>query len=457
MEEVGKKIERIRELKKERGEEKKLPGEEISISKATEYSLNGDLALQDKNFGKAIKCYQKAFIIYTRLAEQYKEESKVADKFKESRDKLNETRKLWKKLWAEELYNSGEKSITEGKHEEAIKYFEEAVKKNPKLIEAWRRSGNILIDLGNYEKAHKIFKEGLFQNPESPERWKLWNGLARLFLEIGEYPRAYSCLLETRELEKKYFGIDYNLGLALSNLEIGDSAVNKIKAVEYFEEAESKNPDFSPIKSALGTLNIELGRKKISKEATLNHYQEGLKKLNEAIEIENEAIEKDPNDIVAWYNKIVARYNKGLLLPILQEGKPKEWLKESNRCFDEVFRILERIRILEKKGEEKTEFTANVWYQKAIIWKYWSDFNPYREKGQRNGDLNQCGRCLKISLKIMKPLYEQKKLTEEGLEMLNYTQTMLTWVNAELKDIEEWIKYKGAKKEPEREMLPGYA
>jgi tetratricopeptide (TPR) repeat protein len=422
----------------------KIPEEKISKEEAIDLLAEGNIAMEEENLEKALGLYQEALQIFKKILEKDPKDKEALVGTKEARGKVKETKKILaerleklKRKEAENLYGLGEKSITEGKYPEAISYFQRAVKEYPKLIGGWERLGALLTNLGNYEEAHRILKNGLRANQESNERWKLWNGLGKLFLQIGEFPRAYACLSEAKDLEKESFSIDYNLGIALLNLPIGDPTVNIVKAIEYLEKAEKKNPNSSAITNTKGVALFGLAQMGKSKE-NVAQYENALKSFGEAIE-------KNPKDMWGWYNK-------GVTLLILQKGGPtKERLKEANGIFDEVLRIIEG-------KEEQKETAADVWLRKAEIWKFWSDCNPLRERGQRNEDLKQCAKCLKRSLDITKPRYDKKILTEKGQETLINAQNLLTLVEAELKRIEEWVKFRGAKRvQPVPEFDPMFA
>lgn len=419
MENIGEKRFREPSRERRRREKIKVPEEKISISKGIDYLSESEIAKGEKDFEKAVKCCHQAIGIFGILAKEHPEDKKVVAGFRKSRNSLKEI----KQIWANNLYNLGEKSKTEGRHPEAIEYFERAIKKNPKLIDAWVGAGELLFDLGNYEKAYKFFNEGRRENEASKEIWKIWNAWGKFYLKLGEFHQAYTCFSEA-ETEKENPESEYNLGVVFLNLEIGDPVVNIIRAFEYFEKAEKKAPKVSAILRSKSLASFKLFQARGTKEALLQ-VQTSKENLIKATEI-------DPKDMVAWYNL-------GVLVPILQEGKPKEWIKEADDYFDKALDI---------NAKRKTKLAADCWHQKALL-SYYSDlFNPYRGLIPHKESLKECFQRINRSLEIY------STLTPPPLEEIQAVQVFLkAEVEERAKKLKDWAIFKGAKK---TEPLPGY-
>jgi tetratricopeptide (TPR) repeat protein len=51
--------------------------------------------------------------------------------------------------------NKGAALFSQGKYDEAIKCYDEAIRLDPKLAETWCNKGAALTNLGNYDESHQ--------------------------------------------------------------------------------------------------------------------------------------------------------------------------------------------------------------------------------------------------------------------------------------------------------------
>jgi len=64
-----------------------------------------------------------------------------------------------------DLYNTGE-------YEEALKYYDKAIKKSPDYANAWYNRGIALYCLGKYEEALKCYDKAIELDPNDTQAWQ---------------------------------------------------------------------------------------------------------------------------------------------------------------------------------------------------------------------------------------------------------------------------------------------
>ena len=62
-------------------------------------------------------------------------------------------------------------SITQGKYDEAIKAYDEAIRLDPNLAMAWSNKGNALTGQGKYDEAMKAYDEAIRLDPNLASAW----------------------------------------------------------------------------------------------------------------------------------------------------------------------------------------------------------------------------------------------------------------------------------------------
>ncbi len=105
-------------------------------------------------------------------------------------------------------YRTGEQLLLELKHKQALKYFEQALKIDPKHTASLRAAGTCYDLLGQYEKALASYLKVLNQNPYFSR--VIYYEIGRTYYRLGQYYSAlgyFSQFGELQNLNNNYFGL----------------------------------------------------------------------------------------------------------------------------------------------------------------------------------------------------------------------------------------------------------
>lgn len=190
------------------------------------------------------------------------------------------------KIPGQEESSKASKLFQQGKYEEAVKLYQEAVEKNPddpiyfynlgiaymrlnkideaiealkKMIEiqpesflALKYLGELYAKKGDYEKSSKYFNQAVKISSDDPEAYY---NLGISLMNSGDYPGALEAFEKSIHSQKDYADSYYQLGLLYLNQ-------NKLdKALEAFEKFLQISPDDS--KASMARNMIEFIKKKI--------------------------------------------------------------------------------------------------------------------------------------------------------------------------------------------------
>jgi tetratricopeptide (TPR) repeat protein len=224
--------------------------------------------------------------------------------------------------------NKGEALFIKGKYNEAIKYYDEALRINPKKAESWYNKGLALFQLNDFKEAIIIFDKALVIRPNYAEVL-FYKGVALYDLE--NYREALDCFDKALELDPTNIYSLVNKGNALEKITLEDSkkySANYSLAISCYNKAISINPNFPAAWYCKGRVHYELG------------------KYKEAIEYSSKAIELDEN------------YS----LPLLIKGKSLlangEYLKAKD-CFERSLEL--------NKDETEAMFQLGLIYSEYLF------------------------------------------------------------------------------------------
>jgi tetratricopeptide (TPR) repeat protein len=213
---------------------------------------------------------------------------------------------------AEICFKKGNALYSEGRYQEAIAFYENALKFKPDDYEAWNTRGVALGNLGRSEEAIASFDNALKFKPDYADAWYnrgiALDNLGRLEEAIASYDNALKIKPDHPEAW-------YNRGNALKDLGRNEEAIAS------YDNALKIKPDCHEVWHNRGIALDNLGR------------------LEEAIASYDNALKIKPDDHDAWYNRgnalkdlgrneeAIASYDRALTLT-----RGKKWQAWINRA-----------------------------------------------------------------------------------------------------------------------------
>lgn len=113
------------------------------------------------------------------------------------------------------LFNKGVMLQMLGKPEEAIKYYDQYLEINPYDPEAWSNKGMALRRMGRVMEAIKAYEKGIDLNPEDAT---LWSNKGIALRSMGKTEEAIKCYDRALEIDSNDAGIWSNRGVALQSI-----------------------------------------------------------------------------------------------------------------------------------------------------------------------------------------------------------------------------------------------
>lgn len=193
---------------------------------------------------------QGKFLFNTR---QYKQAEDIFSKLIES-----------KKAYADVYNLMGLIAHQDGRFGEAIGYFEQALKINPRYTEALLNLSILHNDLSEYDKARKLVERSRKDSKKTKTaidpfiRSKVANKHAEVgdwYRGVGAFKQAADEYRKALELEEKY--VDIRTKLAVCYREEGQKA----KAIDELKQAIKDNPDYPDAQIQLGITLYSLGKR----------------------------------------------------------------------------------------------------------------------------------------------------------------------------------------------------
>jgi len=181
-----------------------------------------------------------------------------------------------------DAYNRGTDYLELGNYNRAIVEFNEALKLDSQLAEAYYNRGLAYLNIENANKALADFNRAIELNPQLAEAYSL---RAVLYDQLGEYEQALSDANHAIELNPEFAEAYYNRGLVYFHLGNAEEALLDInRAIEL-------NPQLEEAYNNRAILYGQLG-----------DYEQALSDANHAIELNPQLAEAYLNRGVAYAN-----------------------------------------------------------------------------------------------------------------------------------------------------------
>ncbi len=222
--------------------------------------------------------------------------------------------------------NLGKALEKAGRVKEAISHYEQAIRIQPDYFEAHYNLGNVLLQGGKPEEAIAHYKEALRINPDYAE---VHNNLGDALLQTGKREDAVAQYREALRLRPDYAMAHNNLGSIF--LQIGRVQ----DAISQCEEALRIDPDYAKAHYNLGNALVEQGKL----NEAIGHYEQVLRLAPDSVEAQirladalgktgrvTEAIAQYEQALRLQPDNAIAHYNVGLLYA--GDGKLSEAMEQ---------------------------------------------------------------------------------------------------------------------------------
>lgn len=297
-----------------------------------------DYGLSSEELDEAIRSWSKT------VKEPYKKglANLYSENYSESTDALIESLKLQKtnpEHSKEERLSAnlflGLSLYEQGKYDEAIIAYREALASDEDDIVLLNGLGNALFTIGNYTEAERFFSKAVKISEIQPDKDNPYIIMSLLnFAKILEVQRKYEeaerLSRQVLKISKKRFGREhYLVGLSLNNL--GTLLIQQRK----YAEAEQL------LREALPILEKEFGKKQFLAVACLSNLGMSLTyqgKQEEAEELHRQVL-KISKKHFGKQNLLVAVSLSGIGISLIQKGK----FKEAETLFREALPIFEKV------------------------------------------------------------------------------------------------------------------
>lgn len=210
-----------------------------------------------------------------------------------------------------------------GQFDEAILCYNKALEINPQLALAWSNKGLALHDIGYFDEAIRCYDKALEINPQLVFAWSN-KGLT--LENLHRYEDAIECINKALEIDERLVNAWNTKGICLKQLGRYDEANH------CYDKALEIDPQFVMVWNNKG---VSL---------------KNLRRFYDAIQCYNKVIEIDSRNAVAWYNKALAEDMLGLKENAIHSFKQFITLSPNGAYQAEIDHGRKRLEELEKRS-----------------------------------------------------------------------------------------------------------
>ena len=238
---------------------------------------------------------------------------------------------------ASDYYDRGRTFAELNRYEDALLYYNKAIRIQENYIQAWNQKGNALYELKKYEKALQAYDKAIQINPENsqtslnnwigrglvlqqlkrfnealssfakavqiePKSHIAWQGQGDILFKLKRYKEAIEAYKKTVDLNKSSYNNWYKLGQCYHKME------EYKEARKAYEKAVEVQPDSAVAWYHLGNIWLQLEK-----------YEEAVKAYDKTVRLE-------PHSAASWYSRGHA---------LMKWEKPEEAIKS----YEEALRL----------------------------------------------------------------------------------------------------------------------
>ena len=297
--------------------------------------------------------------------------------------------------------NLGNTLLPQGKVDEAIAHFQEALRIKPDYAGACYNLGNALLQKGKVDEAIVQYQKAL---QIIPDYAGAYNNLGNALLQKGKVDEAIAHFHEALQFKPDYAGACYNLGNALLQKGRVDEAITQ------YQKALQITPDYAEVWYHLGDALLQQGKV----DEAIAHYQKALQITPGNAEVHNNLgnvlLQNGKMDeAIVHYQKALqitpgnARAHNNLASALLKKGKVDEATAHYQKAlqitpdYAEAHNNLGYILLQKGKVDE-----AIVHFQQALQIKpdyaeaYYNFGNALLQKGRVDEAIAQYQQALQI-------------------------------------------------------------
>jgi tetratricopeptide (TPR) repeat protein len=134
---------------------------------------------------------------------------------------------------AESQYKTGLEALWLGNYDNAVGYFENAINRNPRRADAWVQVGYCKVKQGKNEEAIKAYRQALLLKPGSDE---VLNKLGDAYYYLGRLTEAIASYKEAARLRPRSAEAHYNLALVYFENDKQNLAIAEARILKQLDE-----------------------------------------------------------------------------------------------------------------------------------------------------------------------------------------------------------------------------
>lgn len=190
---------------------------------------------------------------------------------------------LCQSLEEKELITEGNKFFLQQKWELAQAKYAKALLLRPSSVKANYNMGNLLYKQNLFSKAQAYFEKAVHNSKSYQEKAHIFHNLGNTFIKLKKYKEAEEAYKNALLHNPKDNETRYNFALAKKLFELKEKQNNHQKnkpkpsdfALEIKTKADQAAQNYEFFKA------LEIMKKGLEKDSTVNHFQDYINKLNE--------------------------------------------------------------------------------------------------------------------------------------------------------------------------------